>query len=404
VGKLVDNERQRLLHEYLEQHQKTLSLKILNIAFIYLFLSISWNLIFDWFGLEYSRADVIFLIGSFIWLLIIMIYDRFRSIPTGAMPHIILLYVIGVVCSLYFGSGYYEAWAFFLLIPLLTGLYGKRRIMLGYISIGLAAMVYLSLYYPLNYQNIDLIDVSNRVLLYVIIATFSFILVNQLLKLFNNQVNIIVESSDTTIEQVVKSFILSVEAKDTYTFGHSERVSLYAVELAKLLPEFVNKQRLKSLGLAGLLHDIGKINIPESVLTKSTELTLEEYELIKTHPVAGGKMVDKIPSLGTLKNGVLYHHERWDGKGYPAGISEEEIPLEARILNIADAFDAMTSNRAYRDALSFNEAYERLYQGSGTQFDPNLIELIGKVQIAWKKIYNTYNDEIMEIERLTDLL
>jgi HD-GYP domain-containing protein (c-di-GMP phosphodiesterase class II) len=238
----------------------------------------------------------------------------------------------------------------------------------------------------------------------VIIATFSFILVNQLLKLFNNQVNIIVESSDTTIEQVVKSFILSVEAKDTYTFGHSERVSLYAVELAKLLPEFVNKQRLKSLGLAGLLHDIGKINIPESVLTKSTELTLEEYELIKTHPVAGGKMVDKIPSLGTLKNGVLYHHERWDGKGYPAGISEEEIPLEARILNIADAFDAMTSNRAYRDALSFNEAYERLYQGSGTQFDPNLIELIGKVQIAWKKIYNTYNDEIMEIERLTDLL
>lgn len=399
----MENERQRLLHEYLEQHQKNLSIKILKIAFVYLLLSIGWNLIFDWFELNYSRADVKFLIFSFCLLIIIMLYNKIKSIPSSKVPHIILIYVIVVVCSLYFGSGYHEAWSFFLLVPLLTGLYGRRKIMLGYIGLGLVIMIWFSLAFPLENQVIDMINIYNRILLYIITATFSFMLVEQLLKLFNNQVNIIIESTDTTIEQVVKSFILSVEAKDTYTFGHSERVSLYAVELAKLLPEFKDAKRLKSLGLVGMLHDIGKINIPEAVLTKPDKLTDEEYELIKTHPVVGGKMVDKIPSLGTLKSGVLYHHERWDGLGYPASLAGENIPLEARILNIADAFDAMTSNRAYRVALTFNEAYERLYEGKGTQFDPNLIELINKVKIRWKKIYNTYNDEVMEFERMTDL-
>ncbi len=132
-------------------------------------------------------------------------------------------------------------------------------------------------------------------------------------------------------------------------------------------------------------------------------LTDEEYELIKTHPVVGAKMVDKIPSLGNLRNGVLYHHERWDGKGYPTGKSGEAIPIDARILSIADAFDAMTSNRAYRGALSFNEAFERLLKGRGSQFDPNLIDLMDQVQISWKKICNEYNDDLLEFERMTDL-
>lgn len=401
----MENQRERLFYEYLEQHQKNLSIQILKIAFVYLLLSISWNILFIWFGLDYSRADVKYLFASFICLWIIILFNKIKPIPFGAIPHIMLLFVIIVVCALYFGSGYYEAWSFFLLIPLLTGLYGRKKIMLGYIGLGLAIMFWFSISFPLANQGIDLINVSNRVLLYIIIATFSFILVEQLLKLFNNQVNIIIESSDTTIEQVVKSFILSVEAKDTYTFGHSERVSHYAMALAELLPEFQkDEKRLKSLGLAGLLHDIGKINIPESVLTKPSMITDEEYELIKTHTIVGGKMVDKIPSLSMLKDGVLYHHERWDGKGYPTAISGKDIPLEARILSVADAFDAMTSKRAYRDALTYNEAFDRLYAGKGTQFDPDLIDLISKVQISWKKIYNTYNNELEEFERLTDLI
>lgn len=400
----MNMERQKLLGEYIENHQQGMSLKILKIALVYLSLSITWNLLFKTFDLEYSRAKIPYLLGALFILVGIMLWNRFKSIPSAAMLHVILCFVLVVVCALYFGSGYHEAWSFFLVVPLLTGLYGIRKIMLGYISLGLAIMLCLSIVYPLTGIHIDSIDISNRVLLYLIVATFSFILVEQLNRLYTNQVNQIIESSDLTIEQVVKSFILSIEAKDSYTFGHSERVSRYALGLAQLLPQFQDEQRLKSLRLSGLLHDIGKINIPESILTKNTKLTEEEYELVKTHPIVGNRMVDKISTLGSLKPGVLYHHERWDGKGYPAGLSEEEIPLEARILAIADAFDAMTSSRAYREPLSFQDAYKNLYLGRGTQFDPKLIHMLHSVQISWKTIYNDYNDGFDEFERMTDMI
>jgi HD-GYP domain-containing protein (c-di-GMP phosphodiesterase class II) len=208
---------------------------------------------------------------------------------------------------------------------------------------------------------------------------------------------------ESTIEQVVKTFIISIEAKDSYTFGHSERVSKYAVELALRLPEFQDKLRLETLRLSGLLHDIGKINIPETVLAKPTKLTDEEYELIKTHPVVGGRMVEKISGLGHLKPGVLYHHERWDGKGYPTGAKEKEIPLEARILSIADTFDAITSSRSYRPATSLAEAIEQIKKESGTQFDPELIKHLDEVKISWRRIYKEYNEDLTEFETLFDL-
>lgn len=397
------DKREELLRTYLDEHQKNLSMKILLIAFIYLLASISWNLLFKWLDLAYSRANLQLLIASFVILVLIILLNRMKPFPSGLVPHVVLLYSIIVVCSLYFGSGYYEAWSFFLLIPLLTGLYAKKKIMLGYIVLGLGILIWFSVQFPLQPQPIDNIDISNRILLYIIVATISYILVEQLLSIYNNKVNIILESADATIEQVVKSFILSVEAKDTYTFGHSERVSQYAVELAMLLPQFQNEERLKSLRLAGLLHDIGKINISESILTKPGKLTEGEYEVIKTHPVVGARMVDKIPSLSMLRNGVLYHHERWDGNGYPSGLAGSNIPLEARVLAVADAFDAMTSSRAYRDANTFNEAMKRLNEGKGTQFAPELIELLPQAEIKWKKTYNSYNNELDEFERLSDL-
>jgi len=222
--------------------------------------------------------------------------------------------------------------------------------------------------------------------------------------MYNNQVSIIMNSVDTTIEQVVKTFIVSIEAKDSYTFGHSERVSKYAVELASRLPEFKDPKKLQTLRLSGLLHDIGKINIPEAVLTKSTKLTESEFELIKTHAVLGGRMVEKISGLGPLKPGVLYHHERWDGRGYPTGAVGEEIPLNARILCIADSFDAITSSRSYRSALSVAEAYELLKAEKGTQFDPKLIDLLDEVRLSWMKIYKDSNDSLTEFETLLSLL
>lgn len=199
-------------------------------------------------------------------------------------------------------------------------------------------------------------------------------------------------------EQVVQSFIVAVEAKDQYTFGHSDRVSQYVVALAKKLPGYQDEQKLNHLRLSGLLHDIGKINIPEHILTKPTSLTEKEYEIIKTHTTFGSKMVEKVEGLEGLKNGVLYHHERWDGKGYPTGAKGKEIPIEARILAIADAFDAMTSTRSYRNGLSIEEAFQGLENGLGTQFDPSLAQAIEE-----SRIHSESQNPFDEFERLTDL-
>ncbi|WP_374067204.1 HD-GYP domain-containing protein [Paraliobacillus sp. JSM ZJ581] len=251
---------------------------------------------------------------------------------------------------------------------------------------------------------IDFIDVSNRILLYIIVSTFSYLLLTKLYTLHNKQAHTIIHSMELTIEQVVQSFIVAVEAKDQYTFGHSERVSQYAVALAKQLPEFQEEHKLKYIRLSGLIHDIGKINIPEQILTKPTKLTEKEYQIIKSHPTFGAQMVEKVEGLEEMKSSVLYHHERWDGKGYPTGAEGKEIPIVARILAVADAFDAMTSTRAYRDELPIEEAFQRLEGGIGTQFDPNLAQAIEHAKPAFKEIYYDSHDPLNEFEELTNLL
>lgn len=397
------NERKRLLHSYYQAHQRNLSTNILKIALIYLLLSIVWNAIFLIFEVSYSRANMFYLVLPMITLLAILAANRFFKAKPIVMQHIVLLFLIFVSCCLYIGSGYREAWGYFLAIPILAGLYGNLRILFFYSVAGLISMFTLTLTNPLVSDVFDSIDLSNRILLYIVLGTFSYLLPKQLNQLYNNQVSLIISSMETTIEQVVKTFIVSIEAKDSYTFGHSERVSKYAVELALRLPEYQDRQKLETLRLSGLLHDIGKINIPEAVLSKTTKLTEEEYELIKTHPVVGGRMVEKISGLGQLKPGVLYHHERWDGRGYPTGAKAESIPLDARILGIADAFDAITSTRSYRSAATVDEAIVILKNASGTQFDPELINLLDEVLMSWRKIYKQYNENLAEFETLFDL-
>jgi len=397
------SERQKLLQSYYQTHQSNLSLKILNIAFIYLMLSIAWNTVFLFLHVPYSRADLYFLVPPLVAVVAIKAVGKTFKVKPIVMQHVVLLFLVFVACCLYFGSGYKEAWGYFLAIPILAGLYGNLKVLFAYSLVGLATMFALTTAQPLVSGVFDAIDASNRALLYVVLGTFSFLLTKQLNQLYDNQVNLIAESMEKTIEQVVKSFIVSIEAKDSYTFGHSERVSKYAVELASRLPEYRDKRKLESLRLTGLLHDIGKINIPEAVLAKPTKLTEEEYELIKTHPVVGGKMVEKISGLGQLKPGVLYHHERWDGEGYPVGLRGNDIPLEARILSIADTFDAITSSRSYRPAVSVAEAIDRIKAGSGTQFDPRLVRHLDEVMMSWRKIYKEYNEDLAEFETLFDL-
>jgi len=171
----------------------------------------------------------------------------------------------------------------------------------------------------------------------------------------------------------VYALVSTVEARDPYTYGHSRKVNTYAVALAeavKLSPDVVSK-----VSTAALLHDIGKIGIPDKVLNKKEKLSDEDWEAIKSHPRLGANIVGNIPNLIPCVSSILYHHERWDGNGYPEGLKGEEIPLEARILAIADTFSAMTSARPYRPALHTEEVIKELKRCAGSQLDPELVEV-----------------------------
>jgi putative nucleotidyltransferase with HDIG domain len=171
----------------------------------------------------------------------------------------------------------------------------------------------------------------------------------------------------------LEALLAALDTRDTETEGHSERVAAYTMLIAQRLN--LSEEELPHIERGALLHDIGKIGVPDHILYKPGPLTPDEWEIMKQHPVVGYKMCMKIEMLRPAAPIVLHHHERWDGKGYPYGLSGEEIPLGARIFAIADTLDAMTSDRPYRKALSFAQAREEIERCAGAQFDPELVKV-----------------------------
>lgn len=172
---------------------------------------------------------------------------------------------------------------------------------------------------------------------------------------------------------VVKCLVAAIEAKDIYTRGHSERVNYISLLIADSM-ELPSKVR-EGINWASMLHDIGKIGIPEAILTKADKLTEEEFAEIKKHPERGYIILKPIQGFQPALEGVHFHHERYDGKGYPAGLKGKEIPLNARVIAIADTYDAITSNRAYRNSLSHEEAIAEIKRVAGTQLDDYLVRV-----------------------------
>jgi HD-GYP domain-containing protein (c-di-GMP phosphodiesterase class II) len=171
----------------------------------------------------------------------------------------------------------------------------------------------------------------------------------------------------------LRSLVSAIDAKDTYTFGHSERVAWGARELA--LAAGMDQDQAHRVYLSGLVHDVGKIGVPEAVLCKPGRLTDEEFEMIKTHPRIGSRILQEVRQMQDLLPGVLYHHERFDGRGYPEGLRGVDIPMFGRLICLADSFDAMSSNRTYRSALPMKDVLAEIRRCSGTQFDPDLAKL-----------------------------
>jgi len=172
---------------------------------------------------------------------------------------------------------------------------------------------------------------------------------------------------------VLHALTRSIDAKDAYTRGHSQRVAELSRELARRIG--LSEEQCERVYLSGLLHDVGKIGVPEAVLTKPGRLTAEEFDAIKKHPAIGAQILGNIKQLQDIIPGVLYHHERWDGKGYPHGMGGEEIPLIGRIICVADSFDAMSSTRTYRAALTIDTVLEEIRRCAGAQFDPALAKI-----------------------------
>ncbi|WP_145523796.1 HD-GYP domain-containing protein [Virgibacillus sp. SK37] len=330
-----------------------------------------------WYYLTYLKDIVI------ISLIPIFIYLFKKGKPQKIKYIIVIAYLItNLVTDIYYYFGNPNTYSSGNLVELVIILFSPV-----FISKRFFYLVAWGLF--LKYILVGVLVQDPVVLFPVIIIIILDFIAYVLLHRFLSYVEALKISYDEQLAGIVKGVIATLELKDPYTRGHSERVAEYAMSLAKATGR-VKESDYNHFYYACLLHDIGKVNIPDSILTKSSKLTDEEFEIIKTHPVVGAKAVEDVEGIAEHIAVVYHHHERWDGKGYPDGLEGEETPLVARITAIADAFDAMTSTRSYRPALPFEEAYQRVLDGSGTQFDPKLVKVFKQVYPDWMTLSKKY--------------
>jgi HD-GYP domain-containing protein (c-di-GMP phosphodiesterase class II) len=205
--------------------------------------------------------------------------------------------------------------------------------------------------------------------------------------------------------EFVQSLASALDARDQYTAGHSGRVCRFACAIAQAM--IFDREELRKLGIGALLHDIGKIGIPDSVLQKPGRLSHEEFDLIKTHPTVGRRILEAVHGFAPYLDVVELHHENWDGSGYPHGLRGEEVPLSARIVHVADAYDAMTSDRPYRPGMAAEVAFQILRENAGTQFDPVVVDVFvnvwrnGEIESSDSEVEETYEHSL---RRLADAL
>ena len=228
------------------------------------------------------------------------------------------------------------------------------------------------------------------ILLAMVFINIVFVSINIAVVIKDHQYKVRTEHDRKIIIQSMKTFTNFIDAKDKYTRGHSIRVGFYTKKIAERM-EF-DEDELDNIYYIALLHDVGKINISDVILNKPGKLDDEERDIIKTHTTNGAQILKDFSSVPHIVEGARYHHERYDGKGYPEGLSGEQIPLVARIIGVADAFDAMNSDRCYRKAYPMEKIVKELKEGAGKQFDPEVVKVMLEL-IEEKVFYGIGSDD-----------
>ncbi|RSK26130.1 HD-GYP domain-containing protein [Bacillus sp. HMF5848] len=263
-------------------------------------------------------------------------------------------------------------------IPLLALLFNEWRIF--YVSCITSLVFHYIINYVLNpSMDVNAIQHAFELTLVLLYDVILYLVI---------RINIKQSTMMYVFDKTVKALILAVEAKDEYTRGHSIRVSEYSLLIGEIVKDNGYDVDLNTLRISSLIHDIGKINIDNRILTKKGKLTLDEYEHIKMHSQLGADIVRDMEYPDTIIADVLHHHERYDGNGYPSGLQDDEIPIHAKIIALADTFDALTSDRPYRSAFTVEEAKKIILDNMRTQFDPVLEDVFISVYPKLVKHYN----------------
>ena len=221
------------------------------------------------------------------------------------------------------------------------------------------------------------------ILLAMVFINIVFVSINIAVVIKDHQYKVRTEHDRKIIIQSMKTFTNFIDAKDKYTRGHSIRVGFYTKKIAEKMD--FDEDELDNIYYIALLHDVGKINISDAILNKPGKLDDDERDIIKTHTTNGAQILKDFSSVPHIVEGAIYHHERYDGKGYPEGLSGEQIPLVARIIGVADAFDAMNSDRCYRKAYPMERIVKELKEGAGKQFDPEVVKVM--LELIEEKIF-----------------
>ena len=254
-------------------------------------------------------------------------------------------------------------------------------------TLGIIGLLSVVLKTPPKYDQIQLMEVFTRQISSAIGNARLHAVVHEK----NNQLDSAYSQLQSSYLEIISTMRRVVDAKDTYTRGHSDRVSYYAYHLAQRLG--YDAQFCENVRLAGLFHDVGKLSIPDDILLKSSKLTSDEYQIIKTHPRNGIELLSVITHFRPILPAVLSHHERMDGRGYPDGLSGQNIPVAARIIAVTDTFDAMTSDRQYRTSLDFDRAMDELERAKGTQLDAHIVTVFQEM-VRNQGFWDTMREEM----------